>query len=95
MNKYELTVILGAKTTPAKKKSFAEKLAKTISLNGGKIVAEKEWGLLEFAYKIKKSDSGVYLFYELELEPSGVGTLTDKLKNDEEVIRHLLIRKDK
>ena len=68
MNKYELTVVLDGKTTPAKKKTFQELLEKLIKNAKGKIVKLDEWGVKNLAYKIGKSATGLYLHYILELE---------------------------
>jgi ribosomal protein S6 len=50
---------------------------------------------MELAYTIKDNDSGVFVFFELELEPKVVKSLDQKIKLEEDILRHLLIRKDK
>ncbi|HKC05136.1 MAG TPA: 30S ribosomal protein S6 [Patescibacteria group bacterium] len=95
MNKYELTVVLDGKSGPAKKKKVTEVLEKTLALFKGAIKESKEWGVKELAYKIGKSETGLYLFFELELDPTGVKALNDKLRTDPDVIRFLLINKKK
>ncbi|MDP3994756.1 MAG: 30S ribosomal protein S6 [bacterium] len=94
MNKYELTVILDGKTTPAKKKTFQELLEKLIKITKGKIVKLDEWGVRDLAYNINKSATGLYLHYNLELESGEVKGLETKLGQEDLVLRHLLIRKD-
>jgi small subunit ribosomal protein S6 len=94
MNKYELTVVLDGKSPAAKKKKVTETLEKTLKIFEGKIVESKEWGVKELAYKIGKSETGLYLFFELELDPKGVKALNDKLRTDPDLLRYLLIRKD-
>jgi ribosomal protein S6 len=91
MEKYELTVIVSEKTTPAKVKSFGQKLEKLLTTLKGKITEEKNWGTLEFSYKIKKEGSGVYLHYVLELDKKTVSKLNESLRTDDLVIRHLLV----
>lgn len=95
MNNYELTIILDGKATPAKVKAFNTKLGKVITLLDGKMVETKEWGKKDLAYKIKKSDTGFYLFGKLELLPGNVKKLSDKLRVDEEVLRYLLVKEEK
>lgn len=95
MNKYELTLVLDGKVGSAKKKKVMENLDKVLKLFKGVIKESKEWGVKELAYKIGKSETGLYLFFELELDPKGVKALNDKLRTDPDLIRYLLIRKEK
>jgi len=92
MEKYELTVILDEKMTPAKKKTFVSKIEKLVNTLDGKLAKNEDWGEHEFAYKIGKKESGNYLFFKLELSGKGARDIADKLKMDEEVIRYLLVR---
>lgn len=94
MNKYELTLVLDGKAGAAKKKKVTETLEKVLTLFKGKLTESKEWGVKELAYKIGKSTTGLYLYFELELDPSSVKALNDKIRVDPDLIRYLLIRKD-
>ena len=95
MNKYELTLVLDGKSGTAKKKKITENLEKVLAIYKGAIKESKEWGVKELAYKIGKSETGFYLFFELELDPKGVKALNDKLRTDPDLIRFLLINKNK
>ncbi len=95
MHKYELTLVLDGKAGAAKKKKVTETLDKILKVFKGVIKDTKEWGVRELAYKIGKSNSGLYLFFELELDPKGVKALNDKLRIDPDLIRYLLIKKEK
>jgi small subunit ribosomal protein S6 len=95
MNKYELTLVLDGKAGAPKKKKVVETLETVLKLFKGAIKESKEWGVKELAYKIGKSDTGLYLYYELELEPKGVKALDDKLRNDPDILRYLVINKEK
>lgn len=90
MNKYELTIVLDSKAGAPKKKKVVESIEKL-----AKITSEKDWGVKELAYKIGKSTSGLYLYFELELDPKGVKALNEKLRTDADILRFLLINKDK
>jgi small subunit ribosomal protein S6 len=95
MNKYELTLVLDGKAGAAKKKKVTETLEKVLAIFKGAIKESKEWGVKELAYKIGKSETGLFLFFEIELDPSGAKALNDKLRTDPDLIRFLLINKDK
>ena len=95
MNKYELTLVLDGKSGAAKRKAQIEKIAKVISAFKGKIAEEKDWGVKDLAYKIGKSETGLYTLFELEMESAGAKSLNEKLRTDADVLRFLLINKDK
>ena len=95
MNKYELTIVLDGKAGAAKKKKVVETLEKVLAIYKGVIKETKDWGVKELAYKIGKSETGLYVFFELELDPKGVKALNDKLRTDPDLIRFLLINKEK
>lgn len=95
MNKYELTVVLEGKSGAAKKKKMVEMLEKVMEPFKGKITTTVDWGVKKLAYKIAKSETGLFTFFELDLDPAGVKALNDKLRTDADVIRFLLINKEK
>lgn len=95
MNKYELTVVLEGKGGSAKKKKVTESLEKIIKVLEGKIVESKDWGVKELAYKLAKSDTAYFLYFELELTSASVKQLNEKIRTDADIIRFLLIKKDK
>ena len=95
MNKYELTVVLDGKSGAAKKKKVIESLEKVMEPFKGKVLESKDWGVKEMAYKIGKSETGLYLFFELELDPMGAKALNEKLRTDADILRFLLINKEK
>lgn len=95
MNKYELTLVLDGKSGAAKKKKVQETLEKILSISKGEIKESKDWGVKDLAYKIDKSTTGLYLYYELELDAKATKALNDKLRVDPDLIRYLLINKEK
>lgn len=92
MNKYELTLVLDGKGGAAKKKKVTESLEKVLKIFKGAIKDSKEWGVKELAYKMGKSDTGLFLFFELELDPKGVKALNDKLRTDADIMRYLIVK---
>lgn len=92
MNKYELTVVLDGKAGGAKKKKVTEVLESVVKLAKGEVKKSDDWGVKDMAYKIGKSTTGLYLYFELDLDPSAVKNLNEKLRVDSDVIRHLIVR---
>ena len=94
MNNYELTLVVDGKGGVAKKKKVTETLEKTLKIFKGAIKDSKEWGVKEMAYKIGKSETGLYLFFELELDPKGVKQLNEKLRTDPDIMRYLIVKSE-
>ncbi len=93
MNEYELTLVLDGKAGAAKKKKTVETLESILKLFKGAIKESKEWGVKELAYKIGKSETGLYLFFDLEMEPKAVKQLNEKLRVDPDIVRYLVVKK--
>ena len=92
MNKYELTIILPGKSTPAKQKAQLERIEKYIKSFKGVVSKVDEWGRLDLSYKIKGNESGVFMLLNVELNADEVKKLGDKLKMEDEILRFLLIK---
>ncbi len=93
MNQYELTLVLDGKAGAAKKKKVLETFEKTLKIFKGAIKNSTEWGVKELAYKIGKSETGLFLFFELEMDPKTVKQLNEKLRVDPDIIRYLIVKK--
>lgn len=95
MTNYELTIVLPGKASANKKNTvskFIEDLLKTLNT---KVEKTQEWGIVDLAYSIKKNEKGFYIYYEIEIEPGNTKQLDDKLRLEEDIIRYLLIKKEK
>lgn len=89
MRTYELVVVL----RPTLKDADKKKLVDTVKGWFGplKITKEDDWGQKPLSYPIKKEVAGVYLDYHLEGE-NVPADLEKKIINNDNVLRHLLIR---
>lgn len=72
----------------------AQKVAKIVSDNGGKITSEDNWGKRKLAYKIKGHDHAVYVFYAVDLTADAVKKVEVTLNITDEVIRFLITKPD-
>ena len=95
MNDYELTMILDSDLTSENQKKLLEKFKKLIEDGKGKIVKQDDLGKKELAYPINKKKMGVYFFWEVKISAIDIRQLDKKLKFEEGVMRHLIIRKEK
>ncbi len=94
MRKYELTVIINQNLAEDKRIAFITKVTDLVKKAKGKITATNEWGKKPLAYPIKKETIGYYLNLKMELEPEAAVDLEKKIKLEETIIRHLMLRKD-
>lgn len=92
MKKYELTIVLDGKATSAQKKAKTDFVEKLVKVSQGKVISTSDWGVKDLAYKIEKSDVGSFTFFELELDPSSVSNINEKLRLEDGIIRYLLVK---
>lgn len=95
MRKYELTVVISGKSTPAKQKSVVEKVSKLVDSFKGKVEKVDEWGKVDLTYKIEGNETGIFVLFDIELNADDVKKLSDKLKVEEDIIRFLVLGKEK
>lgn len=83
MQKYELTIVMDAKATVAKRKAVRVTVEKTVELLKGKVGTVIDWG---------EKPRGVFIHFPLELTPDSAKKLSEKIKAEDAIIRHLLVR---
>ncbi len=101
MRNYELTFVLSAKLTKDDQDKILTKVKKLVAEAKGKIGEIKEWGKRELAYPVlpasrhgQKEKEGFFFTIFLELEGNEAKLLENKIKVEEDVLRHLLVRKE-
>jgi len=96
MNTYELVTVFEGKLTPAKKKSEQANIEKIINVLGGKILEVEDWGVKNFAYPIRKNESGLFLIFNIELNGESAKQLMTKIKlNESSITCRRIWHKDK
>lgn len=93
MREYELTVLLHP-DLEADLETPLKKVRAIITDNGGKIVSEDNWGKKRLAYRIKKEDFAVYVYFELELPATVTAKISNIFNITDEVLRYLLVSVD-
>jgi len=68
-----------------------DKIEKIISKSNAKIVKKDNWGKRKLAYKVNKQDWGIYVFYNIEVDPAKVSDINQALRITEEVMRYLIV----
>jgi small subunit ribosomal protein S6 len=90
MRPYELVVLLHP-DLEIDIDSPVAKIEEMIKTGNGKITKKDNWGKKRLAYPINKLQFAVYVYFEFDLDPSGVRDIERQLLITEEVIRHLLV----
>ncbi|MCC7543626.1 30S ribosomal protein S6 [bacterium] len=90
MRQYEVAVVLHPDLEIDLERATA-KIETVITGLGGKIEKKDNWGKRKLAYKIKKQDWGLYVFYQVSLDPAQVQPLDNTLRITDEVMRYLVV----
>ena len=71
-----------------------ERVSGFVSSRGGEVGAVDRWGRRRLAYPINRHFEGLYVVAQLKLDPAHASDLEGTIRLSEDVMRHLLIRKD-
>ncbi len=94
MNKYEIMFIVKPDLEEASIKNEAESLKKVLTNLEAKIVEEKAMGQRELAYEIKKYKNGYYFLFVVEGSHEAIKEFDRLAGINENILRHLIIRKE-
>ncbi|MEX2247089.1 MAG: 30S ribosomal protein S6 [Dehalococcoidia bacterium] len=94
MYEYELVVVLNPDVPEEELPAAIERVTAGVTTRGGEVVGVNPWGRRRLAYPIKRHTEGNYITAQIRLDPARTGELEGGLTISEEVLRHLLIRKD-
>jgi small subunit ribosomal protein S6 len=67
------------------------KVVGLIEAVGGRVTKRDNWGKKRLAYKIRKQDFAIYVYFEMQLDPANVAQLDSTILITEEVLRHILV----
>jgi small subunit ribosomal protein S6 len=95
--KYELSFIIGPNVPETEHKTVEQEILDNLKkLNANITKQPYSIGRKKLAYPIKKQKHGFYVFLEFEAEEKeGLADFDVKLKHNNNILRHLLIKKDK
>lgn len=93
MKEYELTVLIHPDLEMDIEKPL-KKIRGIITDNGGEIVKETSWGKKKLAYKIRKEDFAVYVYFDLKLPAAALAKLSGIFNITDEVLRYLIVSTD-
>jgi small subunit ribosomal protein S6 len=91
---YELGIILNPEVSEEQARAILERVDQIVTNHDGQIVRVNQWGRRRLAYPIERHRDGLYVFIDMILTPETVFELDRTLKVSEEVLRHLIKRRD-
>ena len=94
MRQYELVMLINPEADEARFTAVVDRVRRIASDHGGDVVGENNWGRRKLAYKIGAHTEANYHLADLEMDGAGTKPLDNALKLTDDVLRHLLIRKD-
>lgn len=94
MDKYEIMFIVKNTIEEEKVKKIADSLKDLITNDKGNIIDFKEMGKRKLAYPIKKEVTGTYYVMTVEANHDTIKEFSRKVSINENVLRHLVIKKE-
>ena len=71
-----------------------ERVSKFITDRGGEVTNQDDWGTQRLAYPIQDYREGNYVLTQFSSEPAAAKELDDALRAYQEVIRHLVTKRE-
>jgi small subunit ribosomal protein S6 len=91
---YELGFILNPEVSEDVIRTTLERIQQIVATYGGQIVKINHWGRRRLAYPIERHRGGYYIFIDMILTPETVGEIERTLQVSEDVMRHMMKRRD-
>jgi len=93
MDKYEVLYIIRSDVDDELKLKVVEKFENIVANLGGTVENIDKWGLKKFAYEINKQSEGYYVLMNVECSKETQIELDRLMRNDESIIRQMIIKK--
>ncbi len=93
MNKYESIIIVNPSVDEEGLKALEEKFTGLIN-KAGKVESVENMGKKKLAYPIKKYEEATYLLLNFEAEPDSITELERVYRITDEILKHIVVRKE-
>lgn len=94
MREYELMYIIQPAIEEEAKKALVERFNDILTSNGAEIIESKEWGKRRLAYEINDLREGFYQIVKVNAGSEAINEYTRLANINEDIIRHIAIRKE-
>ena len=89
---YENTIVTKQDLAEKEVKSIVSKYNQLINSSSGKVIKVEEWGLLNFAKRLKNYKKGFYIHYKFEGSKKTLNEIEKKIKVDNSILRYLTVK---
>ncbi|HSI65857.1 MAG TPA: 30S ribosomal protein S6 [Planococcus sp. (in: firmicutes)] len=94
MREYELMYIIQPSIEEDAKKALVQRFDEILTSNGAEIIESKEWGKRRLAYEINDLREGFYQIVKVNAGSEAINEYTRLANINEDIIRHIAVRKD-
>jgi small subunit ribosomal protein S6 len=94
LHEYELVVVINPEIAEEEVPAAVERVTNAITSRGGEVAEVTPWGRRKLAYAINRHAEGNYVLTNIRLDPARAHDLESSFLISDEILRHLLIRKD-
>jgi small subunit ribosomal protein S6 len=94
LHEYELVVVINPEIAEEDVPAALDRVSTAVTSRGGEVVEVTPWGRRKLAYPINRHVEGNYVVTQIRLDPLRAHELESGFAISDDVIRHLLIRKD-
>jgi small subunit ribosomal protein S6 len=94
VHEYELVVVINPEIAEEEVPAAVERVTNAITSRGGEVAEVTPWGRRKLAYAINRHAEGNYVLTNIRLDPARAHDLESSFLISDEILRHLLIRKD-
>ena len=94
MREYELVIVISPEVEEERATGVVERVSKFITDRGGEVTNQDDWGTQRLAYPIQAYREGNYVLTQFSSEPAAAKELDDALRAYQEVIRHLVMKRE-
>jgi len=95
MRSYELMCLIRPELTEEEIQNLSQEIQNDMQSLGGEIKNVDLWGKKSLSYPIKKRKEGYYIVYNFFFPKEQLGELERRLKLREDILRYLLLLRDR
>ena len=94
MNQYEVMYVIDAALEDSARAELIARFSELVLKNGGEVDRVDEWGKRRLAYAINYKTEGYYVLMSFQGAPELPKELERNFKNDEQILRYMVTRKE-
>ncbi len=94
MHEYELVVVINPEIPEEDLPAAIERVTTAVTTRGGEVDDVTPWGRRKLAYPINRHVEGNYILTNIKLDPLRAHELESGFAISDDILRHMLIRKD-